>query len=126
MKKVVVIAMLALVAVVVPASAKQPKPNRQKPQKCQAHAVAYRVSGTLVRRSLTSNRHARADKGTDKSYTLDQAKVNLHGENPAALTPNSRVKLRGKITTLAKKCDQTGFTATITIKEGGHQAAQAG
>lgn len=135
MKKIALIALLALVAVVVPATAKPPEPTPPpKSHKCKPHGVAYVVSGTLVSGSLTrnsdgtyngsltvhvtkANHHARADKGTDKSYTLDHAKVKLHGENPAALTANSRVKLRGKITTLAKKCDHTGFAPTITIKK---------
>jgi hypothetical protein len=42
--------------------------------------------------------------------------VNLHhGENIASLTAGSPVHLNGTITTLAKKCNQSGFTATIAI-----------
>ena len=74
-------------------------------------------SGTLTVHVTSANHHAKADKGTDKSYTLDHAKTNLHGEDPGALVAGSRVKLKGTITTLAKKCDQTGFTSTTTIRK---------
>jgi hypothetical protein len=43
--------------------------------------------------------------------------VELHGANPAAIAANSRAHLNGTVTTLAKKCDHTGFTATVTIKK---------
>jgi hypothetical protein len=132
MKKLLIGTALAATLAIPGASlAKAPPP---KAQKCQPQAVAYVVSGTLVSGSLTANSdgtysgsltvhvmktndHAKADKGVDKSYMLDHAKAKLHGENPAALTANSRVNLSGTITTLAKKCDHTGFTPTITIKK---------
>jgi hypothetical protein len=133
LKRFVLLAVMALVAlaVAIPAAAKSPPP---KSHKCKPHAVSYRVAGTLLSGALTANadgtysgtltvhvtranHHAKADKGTDKGYTLDHAKVKLHGENPAALTAGSRVHLKGTITTLAKKCDQTGFTPTVTIKK---------
>lgn len=131
MKKLLIGTALAAILAMPGASlAKAPPP---KAQKCQPHAVAYVVSGTLVSGSLTANSdgtysgsltvhvmktndHAKADKGVDKNYTLDHAKAKLHGENSAALTANSRVNLNGTITTLAKKCSQSGFTPTITIK----------
>ena len=101
-------------------------------QKCQPHSISYEVAGTLVSGSLTlnsdgtysgsltvhvtnANKHAKIDENTDKAYTIANARVNLHGANPAALVAGSRVKLEGKLTALAKKCDQTGFTAGITI-----------
>jgi hypothetical protein len=104
-----------------------------KARKCTAHGVAYVVAGTLDSGALTANpdgtydgtltitvahanHHAKADKTTSRSYTLDHARVNLHGQDPAALKPGSRVKLQGRITKLNKKCDQTAFTATTTIK----------
>jgi hypothetical protein len=129
MSRIVLLGVLALAVAAPPVQAKAPKA-----QKCQPHAVAYEVSGTVVSGSLTANsdgsysgiltvhvtkaeHHAKADKGMDKSYTLDHAKVKLHGENPVALTANSRAHLNGTITTLAKKCDHTGFTPTVTIKK---------
>jgi hypothetical protein len=134
-KTLVALAVLAMAVLVGPATAKQAKPTPPPTShKCQPHSVAYVVSGKLVSGSLTknsdgtysgdltvhvnkTNRHARDVKGTDQTYTLDHAKAKLHGEDPAALVTDSRVKLRGKITTLAKKCDQTGFTPTITIRK---------
>ncbi len=132
MKKFLIGTTLAAILAMPGASlAKAPPP---KAQKCQPHAVAYVVSGTFVSGSLTANTdgtysgslnvhvtktndNAKADKGVDKSYTLVNAKAKLHGENPAALTANSRVNLSGTITTLAKKCSHTSFTPTITIKK---------
>jgi hypothetical protein len=135
LKKLFVLAVLAVtgLAVTAPVHAKSHPP---KSHKCTPHAVSYRASGKLVSGSLTANsdgtysgtltvhvtstnHHAKADKGTDKAYTLDHAKVKLHGEDPSALVVGSRVRLKGTITTLAKKCDQTGFTATTTIKRAG-------
>src|SRR2546423_11011430 len=125
MKKLALLAVIALVALVGPAQAKPSHPP--KSHKCTVHKVAYRVSGDLVSGSLTkesdgtysgtltvhvkkTNKHAKADKGTDQTYTLDHAKAKLHGEDPGALAAGSRVHLKGTVTTLAKKCDQTGFT----------------
>jgi hypothetical protein len=135
LKKFIAVALLAVATAVGTAAAKPANQHPQNSHKCVAHSVAYSARGTLVSGSLTNNgkntysgdltvhvthtnSHARADNGTDKSYTLDHAKVKLgHGENAAALTPNSRVKLNGKITVLPKKCDQTGFTPTTTIRK---------
>jgi hypothetical protein len=139
-KKLIVI--LALVSAVIAApsqAAKPPKAPKPAPpagsHKCQPHAISYEVAGTLVSGSLTlnsdgtysgsltvhvtsANKHAKIDKNTNKAYTIANARVNLHGANPAALAAGSRVKLEGKVTTLARKCNQTGFTAGITIAHG--------
>ena len=102
---------------------------------CLPHAVAYKVSGTLDSGSLTANsdgtysgsltvqvtkanKHAKGVKGTTQIYTLTSAMLKLHGEDPAALTADSRAKLKGTITTLGKRCDQSGFTPTVTIARG--------
>jgi len=131
MRTTVLIAVV-LLAVAAPVQAKGPKPATA--QKCQPHAVSYVVSGTLASGSLTANadgtysgtltvnvkkanHHAKVAKGTTTTYTLTNASVKTHGENPAALTANSRVHLAGTITTLAKKCNRTGFTATVTIQK---------
>lgn len=132
MKKLLLLVAFVVAIAAAPVQAKGPGP---KAHKCQPHSVAYVVSGTILSGALTANadgtysgtvtvhvsktdKHApKAIKGTDQIYTLASAKVKLHGENPAALTANSRGHLSGTITTLAKKCDQTGFTATVTIKK---------
>jgi hypothetical protein len=109
------------------------KPPPPKAQKCQPHAIAYVASGRLVSGSLTANsdgtysgslvvhvtsvnHHAKAAKGPATTFTLTNTKVKLHGANPAALVANSRVNLSGTITTLAKSCNQTGFTATVIVR----------
>ncbi len=60
-----------------------------------------------------ANRHARADKGTTKTYVLDHARV-LHF---ADAVPGSRAKVIGTVTKLARRCDQTGFTPELTIRK---------
>jgi hypothetical protein len=111
--------------------------------KCKPHNVAYVASGTLV--SLVknadgihidgmtvevkrTNHHAAGDKGM-KTYTKTQlenvrvtfgdlADINTDGSvGLDDLKAGDQVKLIGKITTLAKKCSQTGFTATTTIRK---------
>jgi hypothetical protein len=125
-KKLAVLAVLALAALVSPAQA--------KPHKCTPHPVAYVVSGTvqagtaltqdakhtysgtLVVAVTKANHHAKGDKGTTKTYALDHAKVHFgHGVDHNAPAPGSRVHAKGTITTLAKKCDQTGFTPTVSL-----------
>jgi hypothetical protein len=135
-KKLIVILALVSAVVAAPVQAKGPKGPKPAPpagsQKCQPHAISYEVRGTLVSGSLTpnsdgtysgtltvhvtnANKHAQVDKNHDKAYTIANARVNLHGANLAALAAGSRVKLEGKVTTLGTKCNQTGFTAGITI-----------
>ena len=107
--------------------------EQAKGHKCMVHGSAYVAGGTLESGSLTqnadgsydgtltvkvsrANHHAQADRATSKAYTLTGARVKLHGQDPAALKPGSRVKLQGKVTRLNAKCDQSAFTATTTIK----------
>ena len=135
MKIITALVAAAALAVVAPVYAHDGKSHPPKSHKCTAHAVSYRISGTLVSGSLAKNsdntysgtltvhvvhadHHAKADKGMDKTYTLDHTRVHL-GKNvdPAALAANSRVNLKGRVTKLAKKCDQTGFTPTVTAKK---------
>jgi hypothetical protein len=145
-KKLIVVLALVSAVVAAPIQAKGPKGPKPAPpagsQKCQPHAISYEVAGTLVSGSLTpnsdgtysgsltvhvtnANKHAQIDKNHDKAYTIANARVNLHGANPAALAAGSRVKLEGKVTTLAKKCNQTGFTAGITIAHADLEAPKA-
>jgi hypothetical protein len=144
-------ALLAAIALVVPAQAantnshgKGPKKQSTKSKKCQPHKVAWVVKGTLVSQALTKNsdgtydgtvnidvtrtsNHAKAEKGkTNAQYTLDNVKAKFivadqappnSPSNETDLVAGDRVKLIGKITKLSKKCDQTGFTATTTIRQ---------
>lgn len=131
----ITLAVFAFAILAVPSAGLAKGPKAPKTP-CQPHAVAYKISGTVLSGALTAgsgknrysgeltvqvtkaNRHAKADKGTTQTYTLTNAKLKLHGEDPAVLTPMSRVKLKGTITTLKKSCDQTGFVPTRTIKSG--------
>lgn len=82
-------------------------------------------SGDVTIAVTRTNRHARADKGTTKTYTLDHARVLLalddqNGDGRVDLgdvLPGSRAKVIGTITTLRRGCDQTGFTPLLTIEK---------
>lgn len=111
-----------------------------KSHKCKAHKVAYVATGTLVSQTLAkdadggysgdvvvnvtrTNRHAKADKGTQVTYTLadtpvvlDVADLNANGVALDDLVAGNVVKVIGKVTTLAKKCDQSTFRAEKTIR----------
>jgi hypothetical protein len=113
-----------------------------KSHKCVAHKVGYVASGTLVSQTLTkntdgtysgevvvevahTNHHASADKGKTVAYTVEKVHVTfgLADTNSDGsvgvddLVKGDRTRLIGKITTLAKKCDQTEFKATTTIRK---------
>jgi hypothetical protein len=118
-----------------------------KSHKCQPHGVSYRAAGTLVSETLTQTAGGSTAKKSDdrysgdltvnvtktnhhaqkgvQSYTLSNARVKFRvpdrsgdgARNQDDLRPGDRVKLKGKITKLAKKCDQTGFVQTITIRK---------
>ncbi len=144
MHKVVLFIVLFATALALPAQAKPPGPHPSHPaksHKCVPHAVGYRASGTLVSESLTQTAGATTPKTGDDRYsgtiTVDVTKANHHapkGEQTYTLAAvrvkfydrdhnhapdqpqaGDRVKLSGKITKLPKKCDQSGFTATITV-----------
>ena len=143
MRKLTIGAVALAAVLAVPAQGKPTKPHPAKSHKCTPHKVAYRASGPLVSESLTQTAGASTPKRGDDRYsgtlTVDVTKVNHHaakGQQDYSLdnarvrfydadhngTPDEpktgdRVKLIGKITTLPKKCDATGFTATITIRK---------
>jgi len=137
MKKVLTLAACALAVVAAPVAAKSPQ--ALKPASaltaCTPIQVAYVSYGTLVDGALVANpdgtysgsltvavsqtnEHARADLGLPTAYTLDSAALHLHGQDPAALSVGSRVKLIGKTTVLPKQCDQAGFVPTTVIERG--------
>ena len=85
-----------------------------------ADASDDRWSGTLVLAVKRTNKHARADKGTTKTYTVTDAKVRL-ADRDANGTPDmpvagDRARVQGKITRRHSKCDATGFTAELKIR----------
>ncbi|MBW3653233.1 MAG: hypothetical protein KY433_06490 [Actinobacteria bacterium] len=88
-----------------------------------------RWSGELVVAVKRTNRHARDDKGTTKTYLLKDAKVRLADRDgdgtrdvPVA---GDRTRIQGKITRLNRGCDTTGFTAALTIRAAGFHAPKA-
>jgi hypothetical protein len=111
------------------------------PHKCVPHSVAYVASGTLVSQTLSknadgtcsggvtvnvthTNHHAAGDEVTTKTYTVAETRVtfglsdtNHYGSvGLDDLQAGDRVKVIGGITALAKKCDQSSFTAQTTIR----------
>jgi hypothetical protein len=114
------------------------------PSKCKTHNVGYNAKGILVSQALTQTQGTATltDKSDDRysgdvsvnvtkanhkapkgvqTFTLTNAKVSWYDANndgtadvPAA---GDTVGIHGKITKLSKKCDQTGFTPTVTVKK---------
>ena len=109
------------------------KNHPARSEKCTVHEVAYIASGTEVSFSATqnssgrydgtivvhvtrTNHHAAGGRGTDVTYTLTNAIVRF-GKGTSATDTGDRVKVIGEVTTLAKKCDHTGFTPTVTVRK---------
>jgi hypothetical protein len=139
-------------AVAVPAQAKPAHPTHPSTShKCTPHAVAYKASGTLASESLTQTQGASTPKRSDdrysgtvtvdvkranhhgatgsQTYTLDNDRVKFYDANHdgTADQPKAgdRVKVKGTITSLAKKCDQSGFTPTIDVRKVEFKPAKA-
>ncbi|HEX7292406.1 MAG TPA: hypothetical protein VF250_14900 [Conexibacter sp.] len=82
-------------------------------------------SGDVTIDVTKGNKAAKGDKRTTKTYTLDHARVVLGLEDQNAdgrvdladVAAGARVKVIGKVTKLAKRCDQTGFTPQLTIRK---------
>jgi hypothetical protein len=110
--------------------------------KCKPHKVGYVASGTLVSQTLTknadgtysgevtvkvthTNHHALGDLGATKAYKVENVHVTFGladtnkdgGVGLDDLKEGDRVKLIGKITALAKKCNAGEFTPTTTIRK---------
>jgi hypothetical protein len=94
--------------------------------------VGYYGRGTLVSGTLTpgakkdhydgtltvdvSRANHKAPKGS-QTFTLMDARVRFgKGVTSTTLTAGDRVVLHGKITVLPRKCDSTGFTSVITVR----------
>jgi hypothetical protein len=123
-----------------PGHSNKPSPSGQSHQ-CRPHKVAYVASGTLVSQTLTknadgtyggeltvkvthTNHHAAGDNGTTKAYEVENVHVTfglIDTNNDGSvglddLKEGDRVRLIGKVTTLSRKCSQSGFTAMTTIR----------
>lgn len=109
--------------------------------KCSAHKVGYVASGTVTAVALTqtagqdtpndssddrysgtlsfdvkhANHHARGDAGKG-NYTLTNARIVL-GNGVTAPAAGQRVKVTGKITTVAKKCTDKSSAGQVTIRQ---------
>ncbi|HVA20082.1 MAG TPA: hypothetical protein VMU55_07900 [Solirubrobacteraceae bacterium] len=107
------------------------------------HKVGYVASGTLESWTLNentdgtysgevevkvthTNHHAKGDNEKITKYPVTKVHVTFGGIadtnkdgkiTPADLAKGDRVKVIGKITALAKKCDQSKFTAETTIRK---------
>jgi hypothetical protein len=142
--KLATLALAIATAAVAPAQAKPPKPAKphQKPAKCEPRPGGFSASGTLVSQSLTqvagADTRGRGDdrySGTiavnvtkakqdaptgEQTYTLeaDRAKFYDADHDHVADVPKAgdRVKIKGKMTRLKKKCDASGFTPTIDVR----------
>ncbi len=82
-----------------------------------------RWSGALVVAVTRTNRHARGDNATTKTYTLKDARIRLADRDgdgtrdvPVA---GDRTRVLGKISRLNRGCDATAFTAELTIRSVG-------
>jgi hypothetical protein len=146
MRKILITAAAGAALAVAPALAAKPaaKPaHPTTPAKCKTHSVGYNAKGTLVSQALSQSKGAdTATKSDDRwsgditvnvtkanhkglkgeqTLTLTDAKVRWYDadHNGTADTPaaGDRVGLHGKVTKLGKKCDQTGFTPTVTVKK---------
>jgi hypothetical protein len=142
MKRLTIVAAVAAVGAV-PAQAKDHNPRSAHQQDCTPHAVGYHATGTLVGQSLTQTAGAGTATRRDDRYsgdvtvdlkranhraptaaqtfTLTNARVKFYDANHdgTADQPKAgdRVQLYGKITKLRRRCDPTGFTPQISIKQ---------
>jgi hypothetical protein len=144
MHKILITAAAGAALAVTPALAAKPaaKPaHPNTPAKCKVHSVGYNAKATLVSQSLAQSQGSgtatKSDdrwsgnvtvtikkanhKVTTSSFDVTDIKVRWYDadHNGTADTPaaGDRVGIHGKVTKLAKKCDQTGFTAQVTVKK---------
>jgi hypothetical protein len=151
MRRIAIASLAVAAAVAAPAQAHNGKPHPAKSHKCTPHKVGYKASGTLESQALTQTQGAGTTTRRDdrysgdvtvnvkranhhgatgsQTYTLDNDRVKFYDANHdgTADVPKAgdRVKVKGKITKLARKCDQTGFTPTIDVRRVEFKPAKA-
>lgn len=139
---------LAAIAVI-PAQAQSA--GQHTSHKCTPHNIAFTASGKLESATLTQSAGADTTSRRDdrysgtvmvdvkrashkaatgsQTYTLDNDRVKFYDANHDGTAdqpqPGDRVKVKGKYTRLAKKCDQTGFTSTTNVRRVEFRAAKA-
>lgn len=132
-------------------AAKQRKAAKERT--CAPHAVGYNARGTFVLEGSSLEQTAglvTPERGDDRysgpvkvnvtkanhkaplgvqTFTLANAKVKFADAdgNSVADEPKEgdRVKLHGKVTKLKRKCDQTGFTPEVTVRQVQFKAPKA-
>lgn len=88
------------------------------------HPPNSSYSGEVTVEVKRTNHHAAGDRGTTKTYKVEHVRVtfalaDINNDGSVGLDDlqaGDHVKLIGKITVLAPRCDHTGFTATTTIR----------
>jgi hypothetical protein len=83
-----------------------------------------RYSGDVTVDVKHTNHHAAGDKGKTVTYTVSHARVtfalpDVNNDGSSGLDDlqaGDRVKVIGKVTALARRCDHSGFTPTTTIR----------
>lgn len=74
-------------------------------------------SGTLVVDVTSTNHWAKPDKGTTVSYTFNNVKLRVRFDGATTgFTAGERVKLIGKLATVAKKCTALSPAATPAFR----------
>jgi hypothetical protein len=135
-----------------PAQAHKPEQSgNHGSKKCTPHKVGFNASGKLESASLTQTEGADTTSRKDdrysgtvtvdvkrashktptgsQTYTLENDRVKLYdadhdgtADEPKA---GDRVKVKGSITRLSKKCDQTDFTPTTDVRRVEFRPAKA-
>jgi hypothetical protein len=131
MKRILILAAVALATTAAGAQAHPPKPHHEAANHCEPQAVGFHASGTLVAQALTQTAGAdastkqddrysgtvtvevkranhRAPTGT-QTYTLDNDRV--HFSHDAAPKAGDRVKLYGKLTRARHGCAEPATPA---------------
>ena len=123
-----------------------PNKGQGQSHRCRVHSVGFNARGTLISANLTQtagadtaqagddrwsgdlsvhvtrlNHHAAA---ADRTFTVTNARLRLgvpdrdaSGKVDATdLRAGDLIKVKGKVTRLNRKCDQTGFTPTGTVR----------
>ena len=144
--RIAVLALAATALVAAPATAHKTGQahSHGKSKRCKPHNVAYvasgilaghtlvqtegaattdtgddRYSGTLTINVKRTNKHARGDDETTKTYTLEDDKVSF-GEGvtlQTAVVGQTRVKVIGKIARVHRKCQQPNPPAQPNIRK---------
>jgi hypothetical protein len=151
MRRIAIASLALAAAVAMPAQAHPSKPHPPKSHKCTPHAVGYKAAGTLESQSLTQTEGAGTPGRRDDRYsgtvTVDVKRASHHGatgsqtftldndrvkfydadHNGTADEPQAgdRVRVKGRITRLGKKCDQSGFTSELNVRRVEFKPAKA-